>query len=100
VARRDSEIAATAMRPTWEHDTGWQSEAGCRSSDANLFFSPTHTETKDDRVLREARAKAICLSCSVRAACLAFALATRESHGIWGGMNELERRHALTRQAV
>jgi WhiB family redox-sensing transcriptional regulator len=89
------------MRQTWDLDTTWQFQAGCRGSDANLFFAPTSTaESKDERVLREARAKAICLSCKVRAACLDFALATREPHGIWGGLNELERRHALSRQAV
>jgi hypothetical protein len=36
----------------------------------------------------------------VRRACLTFALATREPHGIWGGLNELERRHAAERTAV
>jgi WhiB family transcriptional regulator, redox-sensing transcriptional regulator len=100
VARRDSDATATVMRPTWDIDSSWQLEAGCRSSDANLFFAPIHAESKDDRVLREARAKSICLACKVRAACLDFALATRESHGIWGGLNELERRHALARKAV
>ena len=88
------------MRPTWDLNLVWQSEAGCRGSDANLFFSPTHVETRDERVARESRAKAICNECSVRRACLGFALATRESHGIWGGLNELERRHAAERTAV
>ena len=88
------------MRPTWDVNLVWQSEAGCRGSDANLFFSPTHAETKDERVVRESRAKAICNECSVRRDCLAFALATREPHGIWGGLNELERRHAAERTAV
>ena len=88
------------MRPTWDHDLNWQNEAGCRGSDANLFFSPTHVETKDERVARESRAKAICAECSVRRACLDFAIVTREPHGIWGGLNELERRHASQRTAV
>lgn len=88
------------MRPTWELDLNWQSEAGCRGSDANLFFSPTHVESKDERTARETRAKAICADCAVRVTCLNFALATREPHGIWGGLNELERRHAIERTAV
>lgn len=83
---------APLMRPTWNVDLNWQSSARCRGSDANLFFSPTHLESKDERVVREARAKAICVECAVRRPCLDFALATRESHGIWGGYNETERR--------
>lgn len=88
------------MRPTWDWNLVWQSEAGCRGSDANLFFSPTHVETKDERTARESRAKSICAECSVRRDCLAFALETREPHGIWGGLNEIERRHAVERRAV
>ncbi len=88
------------MRPTWDLNLTWQSGAGCRGSDANLFFAPTHAESKEERTARETRAKAICSECSVRLACLDFALATRESHGIWGGLNELERRHAIERKAV
>ena len=91
---------AISMRPTWDLNLVWQSEAGCRGSDANLFFSPTHVETKEERAVRESRAKAVCAECSVRSACLAFAMATRESHGIWGGLNELERRRVAERTAV
>ena len=85
------------MRPTWDLNLTWQSDASCRGSDANLFFSPTHVESKEERTARETRAKAICSECPVRVACLDFALMTRESHGIWGGLNELERRHAIER---
>ena len=87
--------AAQRMRHTWDLELNWQSEAGCRGSDANLFFSPTHLETKDERQVRELAAKAICDDCAVRRPCLEFALTTHETHGIWGGMNELERRHAV-----
>ena len=30
--------------------------------------------------------------CPVRKECLTFALRIREPHGIWGGLNEMERR--------
>jgi WhiB family redox-sensing transcriptional regulator len=43
------------------------------------------------------RAKAVCKSCPVRRECLQFALATRQSDGIWGGMSERERRVAHAR---
>jgi WhiB family transcriptional regulator, redox-sensing transcriptional regulator len=100
VANERREAAAIPMRQTWDLDVTWQSAAGCRGLDANLFFSPTHLESKEERQYREGRAKSICAQCSVRAQCLEFALTTREPHGIWGGMNELERRHAIARMAV
>jgi len=99
VAEEGRSAAAIAMRQTWEVEVDWQSQARCRGSDANLFFSPTHLESREERQQREGRAKSICSECVVRAQCLDFALATRESHGIWGGLNELERRHAMARQA-
>jgi hypothetical protein len=34
----------------------------------------------------------ICAGCPVRQQCLAFALDTRQNHGVWGGMSEEERR--------
>jgi len=100
VARNAQTAAATGMRQTWDVDVAWQFEASCRGSDANLFFSPTQLESRDERHLREALAKSICAECKVRSRCLEFALMTREPHGIWGGLNELERRHALARKAV
>ena len=38
-----------------------------------------------------AEAKAVCAGCLVRRECLAFALRTRQVHGIWGGLTEEER---------
>jgi WhiB family redox-sensing transcriptional regulator len=43
------------------------------------------------------RAKRVCSRCPVQAACLAYALATREPHGIWGGKSVRERRAILGR---
>jgi WhiB family redox-sensing transcriptional regulator len=33
--------------------------------------------------------------CAVREPCLEYALAIKEPHGIWGGLNELERRQLI-----
>jgi WhiB family transcriptional regulator, redox-sensing transcriptional regulator len=49
-------------------------------------------EGRLDKARREGRAKAICSACSVRKDCLDYAVATHEPHGVWGGLNELERR--------
>ena len=73
-------------------DDHWQAKAACRGPQATVFFPPSHFERKDEKAEREARAKAICAGCSVRQPCLAYAVKIREPHGIWGGMNEAERR--------
>jgi WhiB family transcriptional regulator, redox-sensing transcriptional regulator len=88
-----------ANRAPWDLEEGWQVRARCRGQDAALFFSPTFLERKEEREAREGQAKAICAECPVRMECLDFALYTRESYGIWGGMNELERRRHLARRA-
>ena len=73
-------------------DDAWQVKAGCRGPQAAVFFPPSHFERKDEKLERETRAKAICAQCVVREPCLDFALSIREPHGIWGGLNELERK--------
>jgi WhiB family redox-sensing transcriptional regulator len=77
----------------------WQDKASCRGPQAAAFFPPTHAERKDERAEREERAKQICATCSVRKPCLEYALQIREPHGIWGGLNELERKALLARRA-
>ena len=87
-------VRGDTLRDPWEDP--WQLRAACRGPQAYLFFPPSQPERKDEREIRESRAKAICMSCNVRGDCLAFALETREQHGIWGGKNEVERRAMLT----
>jgi WhiB family transcriptional regulator, redox-sensing transcriptional regulator len=76
----------------------WQSAAACRGPEAVLFFPPAAGEQRPEREAREGRAKAICASCRVNAECLAYALHIREPHGIWGGLNEMERQVLLERR--
>lgn len=57
-----------------------------------MFFPPPQFERKADRLERERRAKAICQECVVREECLEYSIAIAEPHGIWGGLNEHERR--------
>jgi WhiB family redox-sensing transcriptional regulator len=73
----------------------WQIKSACRGPEAALFFPPTTSERRDDRDLRERRAKAICSGCGVKTECLEYALEIREPFGIWGGLNEIERRGLL-----
>jgi WhiB family redox-sensing transcriptional regulator len=81
---------------TW----GWQQEAACRGVDASLFFAPNYFEKREEKLARESRAKAYCARCPVRKECLEYALRIREPHGIWGGMNESERRQLLRERAL
>jgi WhiB family redox-sensing transcriptional regulator len=80
-------------------DDLWQPKAACRGPQAAVFFPPTTFERKDEKEARETRAKAICAGCSVRRPCLDYALRIREPHGIWGGLNEVERKQVLARRS-
>ena len=73
----------------------WQIRAACRGPQAAVFFPPPQFERKADRLERERRAKEICTDCLVRSECLEYSLEIREPHGIWGGLNESERRMKL-----
>ena len=73
----------------------WQVRAACRGPQATVFFPPPQFERKDEKLERERRAKEICKSCSVRKECLEYAVKIREPHGIWGGLNEVERKNLL-----
>lgn len=78
---------------------GWQYKAACRGEDSNLFFAPNYFERKEEKASREGRARAICGRCEVREDCLEYALRVREPHGIWGGLNEVERKALLRDRA-
>ena len=77
----------------------WQGRAACRGPQAAVFFPPTHAERKEEKLARETRAKAICKTCVVRVECLEYAIQIREPHGIWGGLNETERKQVVERRA-
>jgi WhiB family redox-sensing transcriptional regulator len=77
----------------------WQAAAACRGPQSKAFFPPAHVERKEEKLAREARAKAICAECRVRLDCLDYALRIREPHGIWGGLNEAERKQMMERRA-
>ncbi len=80
------------------HDTDWRALAQCREDNAIYFFPPSHFERKAEKDLRENAARALCDRCSVRDACLSYAVNVQELHGIWGGLNELQRRRYVRRQ--
>jgi WhiB family redox-sensing transcriptional regulator len=78
----------------------WRFDAACRGADPAVFFAPNYFEKRREKAAREAIAKLVCRRCPVRQECLEYALETREPHGIWGGLNELERRQLLRERAL
>ena len=78
----------------------WRSHAICRGENAGYFFAPPHFERKPEKDLRENAARRLCNACPVQQVCLDYALTVGESHGIWGGLNELERKRLLRRRAA
>jgi WhiB family transcriptional regulator, redox-sensing transcriptional regulator len=68
--------------------------AHCRGQPTEIFFSDERERGAKMR-RNELRAKQICWSCPVVAACLNYALHRREQYGIWGALTPSERRNVL-----
>jgi WhiB family transcriptional regulator, redox-sensing transcriptional regulator len=67
----------------------WVDHARCIGEDPELFFpmgAPRHV------MVQTVRAKTVCEDCSVRSDCLEWSLATAQDAGVWGGLDEEERR--------
>lgn len=91
------------MRPTAAAGVdraSWRAHAACQSATAAAFYPPSSTESREQRQRRESAARALCAGCAVRQTCLDYALHAEEPYGIWGGLNELERRRLLRSRAV
>jgi WhiB family redox-sensing transcriptional regulator len=78
----------------------WRADAACRSQSAVHFFAPAHFERKPEKDAREGAARALCRACPVQQECLEFSMMVQEPHGIWGGLNELERKRLTRKRAV
>ncbi|MEY4173413.1 MAG: hypothetical protein RI900_578 [Actinomycetota bacterium] len=65
----------------------WRQLGACRGLEPGIFYPDD-----DDEALE---AKSVCAECSVRVACLEYALNQREKAGVWGGATERERRRMI-----
>ncbi len=74
--------------------TDWRELSACRDSDPDLFFPIGTTGPAVEQI---EKARAICEMCSVREACLQYALETNQEAGVWGGFPEDERRRLRKR---
>jgi WhiB family transcriptional regulator, redox-sensing transcriptional regulator len=88
--------AIRAWPATLEEFWSWHMEAACRRVDTGLFYSP-EGERGPRKERREAAAKQVCGACRVVELCAAYALATREPYGTWGGLSESDRRELVRR---
>ncbi|WP_182049912.1 WhiB family transcriptional regulator [Changpingibacter yushuensis] len=69
-------------------DQTWAVEAACSSSDPDALFV---------RGAAQRQVRQVCFSCPVRLNCLADALDSETTFGVWGGLTERERRALLRR---
>ncbi len=66
----------------------WTDQAACRGQN-DLFFAPAG-ERPETRSIREAKARAVCTTCTAMDPCRRWARENRE-YGFWGGESEEER---------
>ena len=85
------DVLALLATPEDDGPMGWQERALCAQTDPEAFFPEKGFSTRE--------AKAVCMSCEVRAECLEYALVNDESFGVWGGTSERERRKLKRRAA-
>ena len=72
----------------------WRDVGSCRDSDPNLFYPVGRGRAALEKT---EVAKVVCRACPAREPCLAFALASRQELGIWGGTSPEDRRQLLGR---
>lgn len=72
----------------------WRNRSACLDEDPELFFP---VGTTGPALEQTERAKAVCNACVVINECLEWALDSNQDAGVWGGLNEDERR-TLRRQ--
>lgn len=74
----------------------WRQHAACRHADPELFFP---IGTSGPALLQVKEAKAVCARCPVTEQCLQWALENNQDSGVWGGLDENERRRLRRRTA-
>lgn len=84
-ARRDPRLLRAIEER--DEDLTWRVRGVCQSVDPEVFF-PAPSEPADAAV-------ALCRTCDVQGACLAWALQVGDCHGVWGATTPRERRAML-----
>jgi WhiB family transcriptional regulator, redox-sensing transcriptional regulator len=84
-AKRDPRLIRAFLER--EDDGAWRTRGVCQTVDPETFF-PAPSEPADAAV-------ALCRTCEVQGACLAWALDVGDCHGVWGATTPRERRAML-----
>jgi WhiB family redox-sensing transcriptional regulator len=90
-------VTIQRLRPD---DDWWRRVAACAGIPAEWFFPPEAEGRGGVRTNINRRAKEVCAACSVSCSCLHHALAHAETLGVWGGLDQTERRKLSGRIAV
>lgn len=77
------------------HLEAWHDDGACNGTSGD-WVSPANRHT--NRYRAKQLELAVCAQCPVQAECLAFALETKETNGIWGGMFPDERKRLVLDQ--
>jgi WhiB family redox-sensing transcriptional regulator len=81
-------VHTLSITPVRAPDGDWMDEANCKGH-TPLFFPPK-AERPQARARREARARRLCLACTVVDECRTFARNNHE-YGFWAGESEEDR---------
>jgi WhiB family redox-sensing transcriptional regulator len=73
---------------TWDA-ARWRDNAACQDVPPELFFPVGATGQAVEQIRQ---AKVVCAGCPVVEDCLVFAVTTNQEYGVWGGLDEEERR--------
>jgi len=91
---------ASAEGTSYREEVPWQVYAACRGHEPELWFADSKDlVSQGDRE----RAKTICRTCPVKAACLAAVLTlppAQDAHGIRGGLDAKERARLRRRKGA
>lgn len=95
-ARRDPDRERRSGHEGPTGDTRWMARGACVNHPTDLWF-PSTSDGRKGRPSgmyagQAARAKKVCSTCPVVAECAAYAITNREEFGVWGGLDEDERR--------
>ena len=70
----------------------WTDQARCRGTDPDQFFVRGSAQAR--------QAIKVCSRCTVRDACLQYAIDNEVDFGVWGGLTERQRRAHQRRMVV
>ena len=82
-------MSAENIQKVFDKDKAWDTQANCLDVYPEVFFPEG-----DASEIREGslEAKRVCIQCIAKLACYEYARRNNINDGVWGGLNELQRR--------